>query len=76
MPSQDQRKLIELLNARIAQNAPQETIEQVAEEQGKRPLDFARIRNLGSFFPEDESVDDLIDMVRNLRQDKTPRALD
>ncbi|HKR12443.1 MAG TPA: hypothetical protein VJT15_10320 [Pyrinomonadaceae bacterium] len=68
--------MIELLNARIAQNAPQETIEQVAEEQGKRPLDFARIRNLGSFFPEDESVDDLIDMVRNLRQDKTPRALD
>lgn len=76
LPSPDQRRLIELLNARIAQNAPQKTIEQLAEEQGKGPLDFARIRNLGSFFPEDESVDDLIDTVRNLRQDKTPRALD
>lgn len=76
LPPQDQRRLIELLNARVAQSAPQKTIEQMAAEHGKVPLDFARIRQLGSFFPEDESVDDLITAVRNLREDKTTRTLD
>lgn len=76
LPPQDQRRLIELLNARIAQSAPQKTIEQIAAEQGKGPLDFARIRSLGNFFPADESIDDLINTVRSLREDKTTRALD
>lgn len=76
LPPQDQRRLIELLNARVAQSAPQRTIEQIAAEQGKGPLDFAKIRNLGSFFPDDERVDDLISTVRNLREDKTTRPLD
>lgn len=76
LPPQDQRRLIELLNARIAQATPQKTIEEMAAEQGKRPLDFGRIQNLGSFFPTEESVDDLISAVRNLREDKATRPLD
>jgi hypothetical protein len=75
LPAQDQRRLIELLNARIAQAAPN-TIEQMAAEQGKSPLDFAKVRNLGSFFPEDENVDDLITMIRSLREDKATRTVD
>lgn len=76
LPADDQRRLIELLNARIAQPTPQKTIEQMATEQGKGPLDFARIRNLGSFFPAEESVDDLISTIRDLREDKATRPLD
>jgi hypothetical protein len=76
LPPQDQRRLIELLNARIAQTGPVKTIEQLAEEQGKGPLDFSTIRSLGSFFPDDESVDDLISTVRQLREDKATRTLD
>lgn len=76
LPPQDQRRLLELLNARIAQTPPTRTIEELAEEQGKGPLDFAKIRDLGSFFPADESVDDLIRTMRNLREDKATRPLD
>jgi hypothetical protein len=76
LPPQDQRRLIELLNARMAQSASVKTIEQMAAEQGKVPLDFARIQNLGSFFPAEESVDDLISTVRNLREDEATRPLD
>lgn len=76
LPPQDQRRLIELLNARMAQSASVKTIEQMAAEQGKGPLDFAKIRDLGSFFPDDENVDDLISTIRSLREDKVTRALD
>ena len=76
LPPQDQRRLLELLNARIAQTPPTKTIEELAAEQGKGPLDFATLRNLGAFFPPDENVDDLISTVRNLREDKATRPLD
>ena len=76
LPPQDQRRLIELLNARIAQSASVKTIEQMAAEQGKGPLDFAKIQKLGSFFPADENVDELINTIRSLREDKAARSLD
>ena len=75
LPPEDQRRLIELLTARASQAGTQKTIEQIAAEQNKRPLDFAEIRRLGSFFPEAESVDDLIATVRRLRQDQSTRTL-
>ena len=75
LPPEDQRRLIELLTARASQAEPRKTIEQIATEQDKRPLDFAEIRRLGSFFPEEESVDDLIGTVRSLRQDESMRTL-
>ena len=75
LPPEDQRRLIELLTARGSQTGNRKTIEQIAAEQDKRPLDFAEIRRLGSFFPEEESVDDLIGTVRSLRQDESTRTL-
>ena len=74
-PHQQQR-LIQVLTEHLSQPSPKKTIQQIASEQGKGPLEFSKIRELGSFFPEDESVDDLIQTVRSLRQDKSARKLD
>jgi hypothetical protein len=73
---EERRRLVELLTASAPPARPQQTIEQMAASQGKRPLDFAEIRQLGSFFPEDESVDDLVSTVRELRQDRSTRDLE
>ncbi len=75
LPEGERHRLIELLTTREAQTNGQRTIEQIALDQHKRPLVFAEIRRLGSFFPEDESVDDLIGTVRSLRQDQSTRTL-
>ena len=75
LSQEEQRRLIELRTARGSQAGPRKTIEQIAAEQDKGPLDFAEIRRLGSFFPEEESVDDLIGTVRSLRQDESTRTL-
>lgn len=72
---QEQHRLIQLLTARAAQTRPRKTIEQMAADQGKKPLNFDEIRALGSFFPEEESVDDLIETVRELRRDRTTRSV-
>ena len=73
LPPEEQRRLIEFLTARESQAGRRKTIEQIAAEQDKRPLDFEEIRRLGSFFPEEESVDDLIGTVQALRQDGSTR---
>ncbi len=74
LPQEEQRRLIEWLTARAFQAGPRKAIEQIAAEQDKKPLDFAEIRRLGSFFPEEEGVDDLIGTVRSLRQDRSSRT--
>ncbi len=76
LPPDQQQRLIQVLTERLSQPSPKKTIEQIASEQGKGPLEFSKIRDLGSFFPEDENVDDLIRTVRTLRQDKSARNLD
>ena len=76
LPREQQQLLIQMLVARLSRPSAKKSIEQIATEQGKVPLDFSEIRELGSFFPEDESVDDLIGIVRSLRQDKSARKLD
>jgi hypothetical protein len=76
LPPEQQQRLIQLLAERISQPSQKKTIEQIASEQGKRPLKFSEIRELGSFFPDDENVDDLVKMVQTLRQDKSARDLD
>jgi len=68
---EEQRRLIEWLTASAPQAGPRKTIEQMAAEQGKKPLNFAELRKLGSFFPEEESVDDLVKTVRELRRDRS-----
>ena len=76
LPPHQQQRLIQVLTERLSQPSPKKTIQEIASEQGKKPLEFSRIRELGSFFPEDESVDDLIQTVRSMRQDKSARKLD
>lgn len=79
----EQQRLVEFLTTRQqevllthdAGNDPPATIEQVAAHQGKGPIDFDEIRKLGTFFPQDEKVDDLVDLIRDLRQDKSKRIL-
>ena len=65
LPPEQQQRLIQLLAKRISQPSQKKTIEQIASEQGKRPLKFSELRELGSFFPDDENVDDLIKMGPN-----------
>ena len=76
LPVDQQQQLIQMLIARLSHPAPKKNIEQIATEQGKGPLRFSEIRELGSFFPEDENVDDLINTVRSLREDRSTRKLD
>lgn len=76
LPLDQQQQLIQMLVARLPHPSPKKSIEQIATEQGKGPLKFSEIRELGSFFPEDESVDELIRTVRSLREDKSARNLD
>ena len=76
LPLEQQQRLIQMLLARLSGPSPKKSITQIAAEQGKAPLSFSEIRELGSFFPEDENVDDLIRTVRSLREDKTSRNLD
>lgn len=78
----EQQRLVEFLTRQQevlithdAGNHPPPTIEQVAAQQGKGPIDFDEIRRLGRFFPQDEKVDDLVNLVRDLRQDKSERIL-
>jgi len=75
LPPEQQQRLIQLLAERIPQPAQIKTIEQIASEQGKGPLKFSEIQDLGTFFPEDENVDDLVSTIRSLRQDKSARDL-
>ncbi len=64
LPPQEQRRLRELL----AEEAPK-SIEQIAAEQGKGPINFDELLALGEFWPEDESIDDFIAAVREWRRD-------
>lgn len=45
------------------------TIEQLAAEQGKGPVNFDDLLKRGEFWPEDESVDDFVAFVRESRKE-------
>lgn len=73
---EDRLKLVRMLIASETKNRPRKTLEQIAGEQGKKPMAFAEIRRLGEFFPQDESVDDLVSSVQEWRRDSGERRLD
>jgi len=77
LSQEDQRKLIAMLSA-VQPIRPRKTLAQLAAEQGKKPLKYDELRKLGEFFPEDESVDDLVNFVREGRRDRNrePRSLE
>ena len=79
LPLADQRRLGFTLSASAAFETrngdeyltPRERLEKMVIAQGKKPLNFAELRRLGEFFPEDESVDDLVSAIREWRRDTT-----
>jgi hypothetical protein len=71
----EQRRLIDALDASLPPE-PGKSIEQLAAEQGKKPLRFDELRKLGEFFPEDESIDDLVNFIRESRKDTQERRID
>ena len=65
LPRTEQEALVDALLIPVIR--PRKTIEQLAAEQGKKPVDFDELLKLGEFFPEEESVDDLVNTVRAWR---------
>ncbi len=84
LPLADQRRLVFTLSAAPAfetQNGdeyltPRERLERMVIAQGKKPLNFAELRRLGEFLPEDESVDDLVNAIREWRRDTRERSVE
>ncbi|HWQ36825.1 MAG TPA: hypothetical protein VNQ79_28595 [Blastocatellia bacterium] len=70
----EQRRLIDALDAAWPPK-PRKTIEQLAAEQGKKPLRFEELRKPGEFFPEDESIDNLVNFIRESRRDTQERRI-
>jgi hypothetical protein len=50
-------------------------VETLAKQQGVAPLDFARARQLGRFWPQDESIDDFVATVRRWRDEEGDRGM-
>jgi hypothetical protein len=71
----DQRRLIQLLAAQ-QQVRPHKSLEQLSTDQGKKPVNFDDLLKLGEFFPEDESVDDLVNFIRISRKDSQGRNIE
>jgi hypothetical protein len=84
LPLADQRRLVLTLSTSPAFEmrngdeylTPRERLERTVIAQGKKPLNFAELRKLGEFFPEDESVDDLVNSVREWRRDTRDRSVE
>lgn len=63
LPLEDQRLLTELIK-------PPKSIEELAEEQGIKPFDFAEARAAAAgIWPEEESLDDFTAWLRESRND-------
>ncbi len=70
---EEQRRLLELLMVESSEIQPAVTIEQLAAEQGTKPMDFEEM--LGDFWPEDESVDEFTAALRDWRSENWQRNL-
>jgi hypothetical protein len=79
LPPEEQQQLLEMLSAEAPEIEPAITIEpiitieQLAAEQGTRPMDFEEM--LGDFWPEEENVDDFITTLRAWRSETWQRSL-
>ena len=64
----DQQRLVRLLK-------PPKTIEQLAEEQGIKPMDWkAAAERATGIWPEDESIDDFLTFLEESRKDSGPES--
>lgn len=75
LPPEDRARLVEELTEK-PRHKPLKSIEQLMAEQGTGPVDFDELLKLGEFFPEDESVDDLVQFIYESRRDCRDRSLD
>jgi hypothetical protein len=50
-------------------------VETLAKQQGVGPFNFARARQLGNFWPKDESIDEFIATVRQWRDEEGAKGL-
>ena len=71
---EDQLRLIDMLDV-PPPIKPRKTLAQLAAEQGTKPINFDELLKKGEFFPKDESVDDLVNFVRESRRDRGDRIL-
>jgi hypothetical protein len=71
----EQKRLRKLLAERAGAPEAPKSIEELAAEQGTRPLHFDEL--LGDFWPEDESIDDFLEFVgaHAVRPDFDPSEL-
>lgn len=76
LSSEDRKKLVSLLIASDEPPQPHKPLEQIAREQGKHPVDFDELLKLGEFFPEEESVDELVSAVGEWRRDSSERRIE
>jgi hypothetical protein len=74
LPPNEQEALVDALLMPVLR--PRKTIEQLAAEQGKKPVNFDELLKLGEFFPEEESVDDLVNKVQEWRSERYARSTD
>jgi hypothetical protein len=74
LPPNEQEALVDALIMPVLR--PRKTIEQLATEQGKKPVNFDELLRLGEFFPEEESVDDLVNKVQEWRNERYARSTD
>jgi hypothetical protein len=64
----DQQRLVRLLN-------PPKTIEQLAEEQGVKPMDWkTAAERAKGVWPEDEDIDEFLAFLRESRKDAAPES--
>lgn len=75
LPPEDRARLVEELTEKPRRN-PLKSIEQLMAEQGTGPVSFEELRELGKFFPEEESIDDLVQFIYASRRDCRDRRLD
>lgn len=66
LPPEDRARLVEELTEK-PRRKPLKSIEQLMAEQGTGPVSFEELRELGKFFPEEESVDDLVRTIDEWR---------
>lgn len=68
LPISDQQRLVRLLS-------PPKAIEQLAEEQGIKPMDWeAAAERARGVWPEDESIDDFLAFLRESRRDNASES--
>ena len=65
---EDQEQLLNYLAANQPIR-PRKSLAELAAEQGKHPVSFDELLELGEFLPAEESVDDLLAFVRQSRTD-------